>query len=179
MRTVIGGVTVLLCVGAAFAQHNSTDIMQAQHDREDQQWAHKSGLTVSEVRAIRIFAGITDSSNNYVIRNIDAESLKARHHILLVEGACTRVHVLEPSGDSFREVWTLNAVPDRIWGVTENPKSPGICQKGQSADAHGTPDGRIVLEVRVRNDPFQRSIPVDTYTFQWNGSQYELINREQ
>lgn len=152
------------------------DYILSQHQREDQSWAQKTGLPVSDVRAIRMFAGINDNTDGSRLLNLDADSLKVRHQILLVErqnGTCTRVHVVERSGDTFKEVWTLTKVPDPIFGLSGDTKSRGIC-KG-SVNAHGTPEGGIVLEVRIQNDPFQRSVPTDTYLFQWKGDRYEFV----
>jgi hypothetical protein len=177
MSNTILGMVWIACIGATSAQTDYGRLVKAQHERDDQEWARKSGLPAGDVRAIRMFEGMTDTTPG-VIRNLDAESLKARQHILLVEalgGACTRVHVLQRKDDGFAEVWTLTRLPHHIWGVTEGPQSGTGCLAGT---AHATPDGGIVLEVRVHNDPFQRTIPTDTYVFQWKGSKYELTGGE-
>jgi hypothetical protein len=182
MMNKICGLALITCIATAFAQTYRVGSKEL-HDLEDQRWARKSGLPASDIRAIRILAGLGDTIGGVII-NIDADSLKVRNHILLVEvhnGFCTRVHVLERGAAGFHEIWSLTDVPGRIWGVSESPSAPGrgICgQTGMSANAHGTPDGRIVVEVRVHSDPFQRIIPVDTYSFTWNGSKYELVDGE-
>jgi hypothetical protein len=181
MTIRICGLALLTCMGAAFAQTDMERFAKAEREREDQLWARKSGLSASEIRAMRMLVGFTDTTSGSVV-NIDSDSLKSRNHVLLVEfhsGYCTRVHVLERAGDSFQEVWSLTEVPDRVWGVREDQNRRGICANAsRGTNAHGTADGRIVVEVRVLVDPFVRSMPVDTYSFTWNGSKYELVDGE-
>jgi hypothetical protein len=179
MMNRIFGLAVLMGMGAAFAQIDMERVTKEALDRQDQSWARKSGLPASDIRAMRASVGITDTTQAYFIRNIDVDSLKGRHHFLLVDGRgpCTKVHVLERTAEGFTEVWSLNEVPDPIWGVSGKPHPQGICGPGQRANAHGTPDGRIVLEVGVFSDPSMSTTPVDTYSFAWNGSGYEFVDK--
>jgi len=172
---------VLTSMGAIFAQMNTADRLKAQHDREDQLWAQKSGLPVSEVRAIRSVAGLSDATEGSRIVNIDANSLKRRNHILLVEGPCVKLHVVERGADGFTEVWSLSETPGPSWsiGATANRPGRGICpQAPRPPSAHGTPDGRIVLEVPILLDPFERTLPVNIYSFAWDGTKYKISDDE-
>jgi len=170
---------LLASAGLAFAQ-GAADL-KAMRDRQDQRWADKSGLTVSEVRAIRILAGITDAIDGAAVQLIDAKSLRQRNHILLAEagnGHCMRVHVFERTGSIFQEVWSLTGLPPRDWpiGAEAKPSGPGICPQGpRPPNVQATPEGRIIVEVPVLFDPFQRSMPANTFSFEWDGSKYVLV----
>ena len=124
-----------------------------------------------------MFAGLSDTTTNRMIRSLDAKSLRDRDQILLVDsGECTRVRVLRRVGADFEEVWHFAGVPDPVWGFREQPKGRESCaavKGGMNVNAHGTPDGRVVVEVRANPDGLQRTVPTDTYTFAWNGSQYQ------
>jgi hypothetical protein len=175
------GLLLLTCLSPASAQVNPTDRFKAQHDAEDRKWAQKTDLPVSEVRAIRIAAGISDDTSGSRIANIDASSLKPRNHILLVEGACVKLHVIERGAGGFTDVWSLSELPRPAWkiGAAASRPASGICpQAPRPVTAHATADGRIVLEVPVLLDAFQRTIPVDTYAFTWDGAQYILVDGE-
>jgi hypothetical protein len=172
---------LLACFSPAFAQVYSADGIKAQHEDEDRKWAQKTGLLVGEVRAIRIAAGISDDTKGSRISNIDAISLKRRNHILLVEGPCVKLHVIERGGSGFTEVWSLSELPRPAWksGPAATRPSRGICtQAPRPPSAHATVDGRIVLEVPILLDPFERTLPVDTYFFTWDGSKYVLADSE-
>lgn len=178
------GLILLTCMSVTLAQTNSADRVKAQRDREDRLWAQKSGLPASDVRTIRLLVGVSDTMFGSRILNIDAESLKQRKHILVVAGgACVKVHVLQRGANGFVEVWSLDETPPRnlFWSTSETAGHPGrgICpQSPQPASAHATPDGRILLEVPILVDPFQRTLPVSTYSFRWDGSKYELADED-
>ncbi|HXB74569.1 MAG TPA: hypothetical protein VNY05_40415 [Candidatus Acidoferrales bacterium] len=179
--SIICGIALPAAIGAAYAQTDSASIIKALHDLEDQQWARKSGLTVSDVRALRLLAGMTDATWGAAILNIDAISLKSRNHILFAEagGHCMRLHILERSATGVAEIWSLNEIPGPIWphGKMANRPGLGICSPAPKApNAYVTPDGRIALEVPMLTDPFLRTLPVSTYLFTWNGSKYELVD---
>lgn len=178
-RTILGFL-LLGCLSPAIAQVNSSDRFKAQHDAEDRKWAQKTGLPVSEVRAIRIAAGISDDSQGSRIANIDTISLKGRNHILLAEGLCIKLHVIERRDDGFTEVWSLSALPSPACKPEAGSRAGrGICpQAPRPPSAHATADGRIVLEVPTMLDAFQRTLPADTYTFAWDGVKYALVNDE-
>jgi hypothetical protein len=175
---------LLTAVGAADAQTDTAagNSVKAQHDLEDQLWARKSGLSVGDVRAIRLIGGISDTTWGAGILNIDASSLKPRNHILFAEagnGHCMRLHILERNASGFTEIWSLNEMPGPIWshGKMANRPGAGICSQAPKAPhGHATPDGRIVLEVPILADPFLRTLPVSTYSFAWNGSKYEIVD---
>ena len=116
-----------------------------------------------------MMAGITDTTENALILSIDAKSLANRRQILLTEagnGRCLRLHVMARKAEGFEEVWSLDELPDH--------PGRGICaQAPRSPSAYATPDGRIVLEVPVRFDAFERSVPVNSYSFTWDGSTYK------
>ena len=176
MRCKISALTLLAWTGIAFAQRPPD--LKALHDRDDQQWARKSGLSVNDVREIRILAGIADATDGAVIKHIDATSLKQRNHILFAEagnGHCMRLHVFERTAGAFREVWSLSDMPGPDWpiGATASSSGRGICQQGpRSPSVHATSEGRIVLEVPILSDPFQRTVPAATFSFAWDGSKY-------
>lgn len=172
---------LLTCLSPAFAQVYLTDGIKAQHDAEDRKWAQKTDLPGSEVRAIRIAAGISDDAKGTRISNVDAISLKRRNHILLVEGPCVKLHVIERGANGFTEVWSLSDLPAPAWkpGSAASRPGRGICpQAPRPPTAHATVDGRIVLAVPILMDPFERTLPVDTYSFTWDGSKYVLVNGE-
>jgi hypothetical protein len=172
---------LLACLSPAFAQVYSADGIKAQHDAEDRKWAQKTDLPVSEVRAIRIAAGISDDAKGSRISNLDAISLKRRNHILLVEGPCLKLHVIERGGNGFTEVWSLSELPNPAWkpGPAATHPGRGICmQAPRPPSAHATADGEIVLEVPILLDPFERTLPVDTYSFTWDGHKYVLADSE-
>lgn len=174
-------VFLLASCSPKFAQVNLAGGGKAQHEVEDRKWAQTTGLPVKEVQAIRIAAGISDDSRGSRIANIDAISLKQRNHILLVEGPCVKVHVIERRADGFTEVWSLKQLPSPAWkpDVAASRSSCGIYpQAPRPPSAHAAADGRIVLEVTVLMDAFQRTLPVDTYSFAWDGAKYVLVNDE-
>jgi hypothetical protein len=149
----------------------------ARHDAEDQHWALRTDLPKSDIRAIRIAAGITGITQ--VVRNVDAASFMRRNQILLVEsrGGCLRLHVIERNAGNFKEIWALNGLQDRGWTIepVADPSGRGVCsQAPRGPSAHATSDGRIVVEVPTMTDPFQRSMPVISYSFAWDGSTYAL-----
>jgi hypothetical protein len=173
------GLLLLTCVAPALAQVNSDDRFKAQHDAEDRKWVEKIGLPASEIRAIRIAAGISDNATGSRISNIDANSLKRRNHILLVEGPCVKLHVIERGAGGFTEVWSLTELPHPAWKVGAASRGRGICPRApRPPSVHATADGQIILEVPILLDPFERTRPVDTYTFTWDGSKYILVDGE-
>lgn len=178
---MLPGISAIVMLFSLVAQTGIADRTRAQHAHDDQVWAQKSGLAVSEVRAIRIAAGILDDTLGSLMLNLDVISLKQRNQILLVDGLCVRIHVMEYRGDAYAEVWSLSQEPGFAWSVGVAPKRPsrGICsQAPERARAYATTDGRIVLEVPKLLDPFERPTPVSTYTFAWDGKQYQLTGEE-
>jgi hypothetical protein len=177
----IPALLLLTCVSPIFAQVDPSDRRKAQQDADDRKWAQKTGLPLTEVQAIRAAAGILPT-NFARIMNLDVTSLKERKHILLVEGApCIRLHVIKRGATGFTEVWSLGELPRPAWkiGAPANRSARGICpQAPRPASAHATPDGRIVLEVPILLDPFERTRPVETYTFTWDGGTYILADGE-
>ena len=153
------------------------DGLKARHEKEDEHWAIANRIPKDDARAIRIAAGITDSAK-VMIANLDSNTLRQRGHILLVESiGCIRLHVLKHDGKAFKEIWTLTGIQDRGWtidAISDSP-GPGICNNApKPPSAHATPDGRIAVEIPSLTDPFQRSVPVTTHSFAWNGSKYVL-----
>jgi hypothetical protein len=144
---------VILMASVAFAQDLS----------QDTTWAQRTGLQPSDVAAMRKFAGIPDRSFGQAILSLDAQSLKSRNQVLMTEaggGHCMRVHVFARARAGWKEVWAL---------------TDGICSKAPvSPRVNVTLDGKIVIEVPVMADPFIRTIPVDTYTYAWKRSTYQL-----
>lgn len=181
MPCKLGAFVLFACVAPAFAQTDSAGLLKLRHQREDQTWARRSGLTEIEVRAIRIIAGIADSDSAQIL-SLDANSLKQRNHILLTEignGHCMRVHVVERKANGFSEVWLLSDVPAHSWSFSDTSDRPGrgFCPAAaKSPGVHVTAQGAIVLEVPVLMDPFERSAPVSTYTFRWDGGKYLLAD---
>ena len=187
MFRIVEGIAILAWVGLAFAQTNATSasserMLKERHDREDQLWAHKSGLAATEIHDMRKAAGMDDISSSS-IANVDADSLKQNQHILLVEryGPCVRVHVLAHAATDFKEIWSSgtvsNPAPSRSRSLVETGTDPGrgFCSEApRPATAYATPGGRIVVQVPVLLDPFERSIPMYSYTFAWDGSKYAL-----
>ncbi len=166
------------------AQQDQAASIAARHDGEDQRWAIRNGLSKSDIRAIRTAAGISDKTENTRITELDARSLKQRNHILLVEtgnGSCLRLHIVEKTATGFKEIWSLSGLKDRGWSIEEiaGHGGTGICsQAPRSPSAHATPDGRIVVEIPTLSDPFQRSMPVTTYSFKWDGAGYAVSEDE-
>jgi hypothetical protein len=179
MSRKILGLLLIAFASPLAAQVNSADRVKAQYDAY-RKWAEKTGLSVSDVQAIRIAAGVPDDSIGLRIANIDAISLKQRNHILVVEGPCVKLHVIERGASGFTEVWSLRELPRPAWKA-ETPGRPGrgICpQAPRPPSAHATVDGRIVLEVPILLDAFQRTLPADIYSFAWDGAKYVLMNEE-
>jgi hypothetical protein len=173
------GLFVLTAFHCAAAQDSTVVKL---HDSEDQHWATKTGLDAGDVRAIRMAAGVSDSSYSRIL-NIDANTLQHGRHILFVEGQpCVNLHVLERLANGFVEVWSLSALPRPISGVppTTLGKQRGICPLAPLLPrARATTEDQIVLEVPVLLDPFQRTLPPYTYVFAWDGSRYALLENEQ
>jgi hypothetical protein len=169
----------MACASSLAAQPATADRLQSDHAREDEVWAKKSGLPISEVRAIRIAAGITDTTPATRIDNIDASSLRHRNQILFVEGFCPRLHVLERKDDGLHEIWSLSKLPVPGWTASAKAwtSERNLCGLGGPTRVHVTADGTIVVEVPSRMDPFERSIPLSTYTFNWDGSEYKLTEQ--
>jgi hypothetical protein len=164
----------------AFAQTDAHSYLKLRHDREDQSWALKSGLAVTDVREMRVMAGISDVTFASVV-NLDANSLRNNNHVLLVEraGSCVKLHVFEHTPTDFKEVWSISEAPGR----TEVPNEiaaglgRGICSQGpRPPSAHATADGRVVLEVPFLLDPWERNLPTSTYSFAWDGKKYALVS---
>ena len=171
------GACVFLLAANVFAQYDT----RSTRLRIDKEWAEKNEISAADVRAIRMLAGILDTTANAGIFNLDAISLRHRNHILLVEmsnGRCLRVHVVERRDGEFKLIWSLTDPPETRWTVPGPLPRPGrgICRKAaRPPSAYATAAGRIVLELPVHSDAFQRSIPVETYTFAWDGSKYALV----
>lgn len=175
------GLLLLTCWSPLFAQVNPADRRKAQGDADDQKWAQKTGLSVTDIQAIRIAAGVSGLTNFSRIVNLDAISLKQRDQILFVEGPCIKLHVIERGATGFTEVWSLSELPRPAWKISAPASGPGrgICpQAPRPPSAHATADGRIVLEVPLLLDPFERTLPVDTYSFTWDGHKYVLADSE-
>ena len=169
-----------LAGSAAWAQRDQAAMQKSRHEREDREWARKSGLTAADVRTIRLLAGMTDTSSGW-IGGLDAESLKARGQVLFAEfgnGHCFGAHVLVRKPEGFAEVWSLNDEPRPPWtsGGTRSRSASGLCLQapGKGPSVHAEGGDRIVLEVPVLADPFLRTTPVNRYRFAWNGRTYEL-----
>jgi hypothetical protein len=169
------GIFLAVCA-MAMAQSGRGVVFPMDPAHQDAIWAEKTGLLVGEVREMRIAAGIPDSAQNVRIDRIDAASLKQRNQILLVEGVCGTLHVLERQMDGFREVWSL----------TKLPALPGWTGSSRATDSEQTvclsrakisviADSRIVVEVPVVLDPFVRGAPASRFTFAWDGSEYKLV----
>jgi hypothetical protein len=71
MRRKMPGLLLLTCLSPMLAQVNPAERLKAQRELDDQKWAQKTGLAVSDVQALRIAAGIADGSNFSRIQNID------------------------------------------------------------------------------------------------------------
>ena len=168
--------TTAVVGGVLFAQYDT----RSTRLREDQEWAEKNEISAGDVRKMRIDVGILDTTPNARVFNLDAISLRHRKHTLLVEasnGSCTKLHVFERTESGFKEIWSLTDRPETHWTVPgATRQGRGICRKaGHPPEAYATADGRIIVEIPVMADAFQRSIPVETYTFTWNGKTYALV----
>jgi hypothetical protein len=150
---------------------------QSDRVRQDEAWAKKSGLTIAQVHALVQLVGITDTFPG-MVSLIDAKSLRQRNHILVTEagsGHCLRVHVLEPAGSSYREIWMLSELPGPGWPTDEpsTQRGRGICtQSPKPPVVRVIDDGRIEVTVTALADPFQRTLPGTTYVYFWNGTTY-------
>jgi hypothetical protein len=164
-----------LGTGVVFAQYDT----RSNRLREDQEWAQKNEISASEVREMRLQTGILDTTDNARILNLDAISLRHRRHVLVVEagaGHCMRLHVFERTSAGLKKMWSLTDRPETPWTVPGSRSGRGICRKAPKLPAaYATADGRIIVEVPVMTDSFQRSIPVETYTFAWNGKDYSVV----
>jgi hypothetical protein len=176
MRWLLWSVEVFVCSAVLFAQPGP---MRSQDD-QDSSLAEKSGLFVTEIRAIRMALGISDPAVHRFL-SIDPDSLKDNGHILVVETVrgCLQIHVVERA--NFQEVWSLTDVPNRTYALDHDTRSKGgICPQAPiPPKASGTKDGRIVLEVPVLFDPGQRYIAPYKYTFRWDGKEYKREDGEQ
>jgi hypothetical protein len=146
----------------------------------DERWAWKNEIAAAGVREMRTLAGIHDDTAGAGILHLDAISLRHRGHSLLVEagaGHCMRLHVFERTGSGIKKIWALAELPETGWTVPGSGRQGrGICSKApKKPEAYATADGHIVLEVPVMTDAFQRSIPVESFVFAWNGKDYALI----
>jgi len=168
---------LLLVATLAMAQ---SDLRQRMRESEDKKWAAKSGLSVADVSALRTMAGIANDAPDGRIGSIDAASLASRGHILLTEagnGHCMRVHVFAREKEGFREVWLLSETPQPTGSRSVGATRPGggICsQAPRQPSARVAEDGSILVEVPVMSDPFQRSVPVAVFPYEWNGKTYAL-----
>jgi hypothetical protein len=171
-------VTAVVFAGVLFAQYDT----RSHRLRDDEKWAQKNEISAADVREMRIQVGILDSTVGAGILNVDAISLRHRRHVLLVEmgngGHCMQLHVFERSDSGFRKIWSLTDTPETRWTVpgSATRQGRGICPKApRRPEAYATADGRIVVDRPVMTDAFQRSIPVETYSFAWNGKEYALV----
>jgi hypothetical protein len=164
MVGVVGLIGLLACVDTAFAQP------AARRDREDQNLAIQTRLPISDIRAIRLAAGIADDAVGVRVSQIDALTLKQRKQILLVENQsqCIRLHVIERGKSGFKEIWYRSGLRDLGWKMEEidaHP-GPGICSQAPRAPSvRATDAGRIVVEIPMLSDAFQRTPTAETYTF--------------
>jgi hypothetical protein len=157
---------------------------KAQMSPEDRALAAQSGLAESDIQAIRRAVGVPVLETPQAaaprppmgvrrIVSIDATSLKPNDgHVLVVvqTAGCVAIHVMKRDAKGFAEVWSLGKMPSGGFTATG---SDGICSLASAApSAHGTADGRIVIEVPVRTDPFQRTTPSQFYSFAWDGKTY-------
>ncbi|SPE26943.1 hypothetical protein SBA3_1330008 [Candidatus Sulfopaludibacter sp. SbA3] len=169
-----------VCVTFAQTTSDSDNFWKQKHSREDYSWSLKTGVPASDVREMRIAAGISDVTPNSVA-NIEVEPLKQRKQVLLVQsnGGCIRLHVLERTSDHFAELWTNSEIPRQNPSIFDERKAPGqwICGHApRGPSAHATEDGQIIVEVPVLLDISQRSLPVYTYKYAWNGRTYSLLD---
>ena len=162
---------VLCTLSFSFGQSvESTANAKARNDTRDRHWAITTRLSLETIHQLRIIAGVSEDA---IIANLDRKNLSGRNHVLLVEvasgkGYCLRLHVLQVLSESATQVWALSELPDN---------SEGICRQGPvNPSAHATPDGRIIVDVPVYSEPFQRTLPIRTYTYAWDGGRYHLVN---
>ena len=150
--------------------------MARQQEQSDKHWAIMTGLPLTQVREIRLAAGLPDDGAER-IQNLDTKTLSSRNQILLVGGgSCLVLHVLQQNAHAYIQVWSLSDVPRGI-GNNEVAGAGGkICGQGPArASAHVTSDGRIVVEIPVYDYPFQRAVVTRAYQYQWDGRAYNLI----
>jgi hypothetical protein len=147
----------------------------AQIESENRVLANQSGLSEKDIQSIRTELKIFPDPPlaRRRIASVDANSLKSHGHVLVVEiqiKGCLVVHVMKRNAEEFVEVWSLDKLPENGPFATG---SAGICSKAsRMPQAHGTQDGKIVIEVPVLTDPFQRKIPNEIYSFDWDGQTY-------
>jgi len=147
----------------------------------DAAWARRSGLTIADIRSLRAALGIPATPSSRGISAIDANSLKPNNHILVVESqrTCLVVHVFERGASGFKEIWSLDQVPSPSspFGSTESTQ-PICAQAPIPPRVRATTDARILLEIRILDDPSQRSIPPYIYSFTWDGHEYRMDARD-
>lgn len=156
--------------GEVFGQPSLNSAMQEQSDRH---WATVTRLPIEQVREIRIAAGVSDDSAP-PIKGLDTTMLSKRDQVLVVApGHQACLSVLQRNANGYTQVWAPAEVP-RSKGNNEAIGGGGrIC--GQFSSARFDQDGLVVIEMPVNNYPFQRSVPVRTYRYRWDGHTYNLI----
>ena len=159
----------LLCESRVDAQLQG---WAARLQEDDQTWAHRSGLSVTQVRRLRLVAGVTND-NNAFIDHLDVRGLRARNHILLVtaagNGHCLELSVFQRRGSSFRRLWSVSGMQDGAGFCRGSPRNP---------EAYVTRDARIRVKIDYADyEALLANVETEYFTYVWNGRTYRLVSR--
>jgi hypothetical protein len=163
--------TFLVCASSVDAQPQPQG-WAARLEEDDRTWARRSGLSVTEVRRLRLVAGVTNDNNAY-IDHLDVRGLRARNHILLVtaagNGHCLELYVFRRRGSSFQRLWSVSGMPEGAGFCRGSPRNP---------EAYVTRDAKIRVKIDYADyEALLANVETEYFTYVWNGRTYRLASR--
>jgi hypothetical protein len=175
--TLAAAVLVTISSFSAFGlQQQSTDFESRTFQREnDAEWARKTGLRETEIRRLRLNAGVPDGAPSNPIRLIESEKLPHGHLLLVMTGVsddCVTVSVWKP----------FNSQYERVWSIGKSPRGLGLCHHSRCRDATAwvTEDQQIWVSVPRQNssNEFGQCDETTYLKYRWNGQTYALTGEE-
>ena len=157
------------------AQSDSTFDWIAFHRANDQSWAQRTGLSATEIRKLRLAAGVADDEPSNPVDMIDARTLPGERILFVTafgSGHCLHVKVFRHRGRGFEELWSESETPDG-GGFCH----PSICS---SASVSATRKNQVVVTVPIQLEGAPMGICDDNLvlTYRATGKTYALAGTE-
>jgi hypothetical protein len=155
-------------------QQQSTDLrtLQRVNDRE---WARETGLRETQIRNLRVSAGIPDGSPSDPIRTIESGKLAHGHILLVMTGLsddCVAVSVWRHHRQRYESIWSTGKAPNGL----------DLCHHSRCrhATAWVTQDKQIWVSVPHQNssNEFGQCDVTTFFKYRWTGHTYALTGEE-